>query len=148
MKQSCDAKPCVKNGSAKRMSILDILLMVPIAVLSAGLAVGVIVAWPPLGLSLLIGGIAIVLRRRIGRIVVGVILILLGSAQMAVVVNLPKDHELNNEEAWVADARRNPCSMKDALLFAALVFMAAGGGVAVSGVVKKSREISSQRTSK
>ena len=84
----------------------------------------------------------------IGLAVIRVILILLGSAQMAFVVNLPKDHELNNEEAWVTDARRNPCSMKDALLFAALVFMAAGGGVAVSGVVKKSREISSQRTSK
>jgi len=148
MKESGDAKPCADNGTARRMSTMDGLLLVPVAVLSAGLAVGVIVAWPPLGLSLLIGGIAIVLRRRIGRIAVGVILILLGSAQMAFVVNLPKDHELNNEEAWVADARRNPCSMKDALLFAALVFIVTGGGAAASGVVKKSREISSQRTSK
>lgn len=148
MKESGDAKPCAENGTARRMSTLDVLLLVPIVVLSAGLAVGVIMAWPPLGLSLLIGGTAIFLRRRIGRIAVGVILILLGSAQMAFVVNLPKDHELNNEEAWVADARRNPCSMKDALLFAAFVFMAAGGGAAVSGIVKMSREISNRRTGK
>ena len=148
MDESCDAKSRAENVPARQMSDLDMMLLVPIVLLATGLALGVIIAWPPLGLSLLIGGIALALRQRIGRIAVGVLLILLGTAQMAFVIGLPKDHELNNEEAWVADARRNPCSMKDALLLVAFVFMVAGGGAAASGVVKKSREISGQKTSK
>jgi len=141
-------KPCITGWTARLMPNLDMVLLVPIVVLAAGLALIVIIAWPPLGLSLLIGGIAIMLRRHIGWIVVGVILIVLGSTQMAFVIDLPKDYELNYEEKWVVEARRNPCSLKDALLFTAFVFMAAGGGAVVSEIVKKSRKISGQEPNK
>ena len=131
-------KPRVAGRSAGRRSAFDIILLILLLLLATGVSLVVVIAWPPLGLSLLIGGVAIVFRRRLGRIAVGVTLLLLGVGQMAVVVGLPREHDLNGEEVWVQDARRNPCSAKDALLLAAFVFMAAGGGVWLmpSGKVK------------
>ena len=131
-------KPLVAGRSAGRRSAFDNFLLMLFVLLATGVSLVVVIAWPPLGLSLLIGGAAIVFRRRFGRIAVGVILLLLGIGQTAVVVGLPKRHDLNGKEVWVQDARRNPCSAKDALLLAAFMFIAGGGGVWLmpSGKVK------------
>ena len=80
------------------------------------------------------GGIAF--RRRLGRLKVGLILLVLGIALAVAALTSSEEWERaedNEYRAWVADRRRSPCGPREAMLLLAAIFLAGGGGMAVAG---------------
>ncbi len=104
-------------------------LIVLFMLLICCISVVVITAAPVLGISLLIGGPAIAFRHQIGRNAAGVILILLGTVQLAVLAATHERYESTDEQEWFSDGRRNPCGAKEALMMVSLGFVAGGVGL-------------------
>ena len=127
----------------KKMSLVDrglTLIFVSLVITVLGI---IAMASPALGVSLLIVGVALAFRRRLGRVMVGAILLLPGIA-LAVAALISAGQweraDENDYSAWVADVRRNPCEPREALLIVAAFFLACGGGMMVSEKIAKRKE--------
>lgn len=127
----------------KKMTLADWILVSILVLLAVPVLAIIVIASPVLGISVPIAGLVIAFRRRLGRLKVGLILLLLGIA-LAVAALTSSERWQTPETigygAWVAEVRRNPCGPREAMLLLAALFLAGGSGMAVAGKFAKRKE--------
>jgi hypothetical protein len=124
----------------KKMTLADWILFSILVLLAVPVLAIIVIASPVLGISVPIAGVVIAFRRRLGRLKVGLILLVLGIALAVAALTSSEEWERaedNETGAWVADRRRSPCGPREAMLLLAALFLAGGGGMVVAGKFAK-----------
>jgi len=120
--------------------VVSFILVTALVALACFVTLFVIMVAPIPGISMLAGGLAFVFRRRIGWWRSGVIIIFLGCALMADALTSSEpwqDVETMEFSEWVADARRNPCGEREALVLMSIALLATGCGMLVWRITGK-----------